>query len=200
MMRKSAVALFAIGAALFSAAAAAQYDAPRHFYAGASASHSRAERWCLGASGGSCDDTNVAGKVFGGYQLDETFAVELGYTYLGKFKVSASGGGTDEAKVQALEASVVATRQFGTNTALFGRFGAYYAKVREDTSFAGSFSNNNGDLTFGAGVRYHLTPKLAVRAEWQRYLDVGGSNVALGAGVGDLSSINVYGVGFLYRL
>ena len=199
MLRKSAVIAFSLGAALFSAAAAAQYDTPRRFYAGASVSHSRAERWCLGASGGSCDDTNVAGKVFGGYQLDETFAVEVGYAYLGKFKASPAGGGSDEAKVQALEASVLATWRFGSNAALFGRFGAYYANVREDTSFAGSFSNNNGDLTFGAGVRYDLTPNLAVRAEWQRYLDVGGSNVALGAGTGDLSSINVYGVGFLYR-
>ena len=111
----------------------------------------------------------------------------------------SSGGGTDEAKVQALEGSVVATWPFGAKMALFGRFGAYYAKVREETSFAGGFSNNNGDLTFGAGFRYHLTPKLALRAEWQRYLDVGGGDVALGAGVGDLSSINVYGVGFLYR-
>jgi OOP family OmpA-OmpF porin len=199
MRREPAVVAFALGAVLFSGGAAAQYDTPRHFYAGASVSHSRADRWCLGASGGTCDNTNVAGKAFGGYQLDETFAVEVGYTYLGKFKASPEGGGSDEAKVQALEASVVATWKFGVNTAVFGRFGAYYANVREDTSFAGSFSNNNGDLTFGAGVRYDLTPKLALRAEWQRYLDVGGANVALGAGAGDLSSIDVYGVGFLYR-
>ena len=199
MLGKPAVVALALGAALFTGAAAAQYDTPRHFYAGASVSHSRAERWCLGASGGSCDNTSVAGKAFGGYQLDETFAVEVGYTYLGKFKASPPGGGSDEAKVQALEASVLATWQFGPKAAVFGRFGAYYANVREDTSFAGSFANNNVDLTFGAGVRYNLTPKLALRAEWQRYLDVGGPDVALGAGAADLSSINVYGVGFLYR-
>jgi len=198
MPRKPAIGVLALGAALFSTAAAAQYDTPRRFYAGASVSHSHAQRWCVGADSASCDDTSVAGKAFGGYQLDQTFAVEAGYTYLGKFKASPAGG-SDEAKVQALEATVVATWLFGVRTALFGRFGAYYANVRETTSFAGSFSNNNVDLTFGAGVRYDLTPKLAVRAEWQRYLDVGGRNVALGAGTGDLSSIDVYGVGFFYR-
>jgi len=198
MLRNSGVIVLALGASLFAGAALAQYDAPRHFYAGASVAHSRAERWCVGAGGVSCDDTSVAGKAFGGYQLDETFAIEAGYTYLGKFKASPPGG-SDEAKVQALEASVVATWLFGVRTAVFGRFGAYYASVRETTSFAGSSSNNNVDLTFGAGVRYDLTPKLAVRAEWQRYLDVGGPNVALGSGLGDLSSIDVYGVGFFYR-
>ena len=199
MARLSAIVLVTLGAALASTAARAQAEPPRGFYAGAGAFHTRAERWCVGASGGSCDDTSAGGKLFGGYQLDETFSVEAGYAYLGKFEASPQGGGTDEAKVQALEASLVATWQFGVNMAVFGRFGVYYANVREDTSFAGSFSNNNGDLTFGAGVRYDLTPKLALRAEWQRYLDVGGPNVALGSGVGDLSSIDVFGAGFLYR-
>jgi OOP family OmpA-OmpF porin len=199
MARTSALAVLTLGAALFCAAARAQFDQPRGFYAGASAFHSSAERWCVGASGGSCDDTSAAGKLLGGYQLDQTFAVEAGYAYLGKFKASPQGGGTDEAKVQALDASVVATWRFGVNLAVFGRFGVYYANVREDTSFAGNASNNNADLTFGAGVRYDLTPKLALRAEWQRYLDVGGRNVALGAGIGDLSSIDVFGAGFLYR-
>jgi len=198
MVRKTAVLPIAIGAALFSTAAAAQYDTPRRFYAGASVAHSLAERWCTGAGGVSCDDTSVAGKLFGGYQLDQTFAVEVGYSYLGKFKASAAGG-SDEAKVQALEASVVATWPVAARTALFGRFGGYYASVRETTSFAGSFSDNNADLTFGFGVRYHVTPKLAVRAEWQRYLDVGGRDVALGAGTGDLSSIDVFGVGVFWR-
>ena len=197
-MRKTAVLLIAVAAALFSAAAAAQYDTPRRFYAGASVSPSKAQRWCTGAGGVSCDDTSVAGKLFGGYQLDETFAVEVGYTYLGKFKASPAGG-SDEAKVQALEASVVATWPVAARTALFGRFGGYYASVRETTSFAGSSSDNNADLTFGFGVRYDVTPKLAVRGEWQRYLDMGGPNVALGAGTGDLSSVDVLGVGVLWR-
>jgi len=198
MVRKAAVLLIGVGAALFCATAAAQYDTPRRFYAGASVSHSNAERWCTGAGGASCDDTSVAGKLFGGYQLDQTFAVEVGYTYLGKFKASLPGG-SDETKVQALEASVVATWPIAARTALFGRFGGYYASVRETISFAGSSSDNNVDLTFGFGVRYDVTPKLAVRGDWQRYLDVGGPNVALGAGTGDLSSIDVFGVGFFYR-
>ncbi|MFN2644284.1 MAG: outer membrane beta-barrel protein [Burkholderiales bacterium] len=195
----SARIILALAAALFSASAAAQFSTPRTFYAGASVGSSNADRWCSGAASVNCDDTSAALKAFGGYQLDHTFAVEVGYVHLGTFKASAPGGATDEAKVRALEGSIVAAFPIAQRTSLFGRFGGYYATVREDTNFAGASSNNNTDLTFGFGVRYDVSAKFAIRAEWQRYLDVGGPNVAFGAGTADLSSVDVLGVGALWR-
>jgi OOP family OmpA-OmpF porin len=194
MLTRYTIALLAV----LPAAVSAQTDTPRTFYAGADLGRSDAKRWCVGAGSASCDDTSTAVKIFGGYQLDETFAVEVGYANLGKFKASFPGA-TDEAKVSALEASIVATWHLAPRFSLFGRFGGYYGTVKETTSFAGSFEDSKGDLTFGVGVRYDLTPKVAVRAQWQRYLDMGGANVALGAGAGDLSSVDVLGVGFFWR-
>jgi opacity protein-like surface antigen len=197
MLMKSAAAVMALSAALLSGAASAQLQ-PRSFYAGANLGQSKAQRWCLGAGSTSCDDTSAALKLFGGYQLDETFAIEAGYVHLGTFKANA-GGASDEAKAQALEASIVATWPVAPRLGLFGRIGTYRANVRETTSFIGTSSNNNTDLTFGLGVRYDISPKLALRGEWQRYLDMGGRNVALGTGAGDLSSVDVLGVGVLWR-
>lgn len=199
MVTKSAIAIFALGAAVFSATASAQFTTPRTFYAGGNLGSSHAQRWCMGAGSASCDDSKAGFKVFGGYQLDETFAVELGYARLGKFTARFPTGDTDDAKVSALEASIVAAWPLARRIAIFGRMGAYYGTVKETTSFAGNGSQNNGDLTFGVGVRYDVMPKLAVRAEWQRYLDMGGENVGLGAGLGDNSSVDLMSVGVLWR-
>ena len=80
------------------------------------------------------------------------------------------------------------------------RVGKAREKEAADVQFLRQgFEDSKGDLTFGVGVRYDLTPKVAVRAQWQRYLDMGGPNVALGAGTGDLSSVDVLGVGFFWR-
>ena len=195
MLTRFAIVLLAV----LPATVSAQPDTPRTFYAGADLGRSDAKRWCIGTGSASCDSTSTAVRIFGGYQLDETFAVEVGYVNLGKFKASFPDGSTDDAKVSALEASIVATWHVAPRFSLFGRFGGYYGTVKETTSFAGSFQDSKGDLTFGVGVRYDLTPKLALRAQWQRYLDMGGPNVALGAGAGDLSSVDVLGAGFLWR-
>ena len=194
MLTRYTIALLAV----FPAVVSAQADTPRTFYVGADLGRSDAKRWCLGVGSASCDHTSAAVKIFGGYQLDETFAVEIGYVNLGKFKARFPGGDTDEAKVSALEASIVARWPLAPRFSLFGRFGGYYGTVKE-TSFGESFEDSKGDLTFGVGVRYDLTRKVAVRAQWQRYLDMGGPNVALGAGTGDLSSVDVLGVGFFWR-
>ena len=198
MFTKTAIALFALGAVLFSTTASAQF-APRTFYVGGNVGSSHAQRWCMGAGSASCDDTKAGFKILGGYQLDETFAVEIGYARLGKLTARFPTGDTDEAKVSALEASIVAAWPLARRFALFGRMGAYYGRVKETTSFAGSGSQTNGDLTFGVGLRYDIMPKLALRAEWQRYLDMGGENVGLGAGLGDNSSVDLLSVGVLWR-
>src|SRR5438270_12876640 len=109
MVTRFTIALLAV----LPAAVSAQADTPRTFYAGADLGRSDAKRWCLGVGSASCDDTSAAVKIFGGYQLDETFAVEVGYVNLGKFKASFPGA-TDEAKVSALEASIVATWHLAT--------------------------------------------------------------------------------------
>jgi OOP family OmpA-OmpF porin len=115
-------------------------------------------------------------KIFGGWQFHRALSAELGYAQLGKVTASEPGL-TDEAKATAFELSALASWRFADRFSVFGRLGAYRAQVKEDTNFAGSFSNTNTDLTYGAGFRYDMAANFALRAEWQRYKGVGGGDI-----------------------
>jgi opacity protein-like surface antigen len=47
-------------------------------------------------------------------------------------------------------------------------------------------------MTFGLGAGYEVSRKLGVRAEWQRYNDVGGGNITK-------HDIDVLGVGVTWK-
>ena len=66
-------------------------------------------------------------------------------------------------------------------------------------NFAGNFEHDNNDVTFGAGLAYQFTANFGLRGEWQRYRNVGGGDVALGAGEGQKSNVDVFSIGALWR-
>ncbi len=194
---KSAIAVFAITASAFALPAAAQADKSA-FYLGGGIGQSKAKDWCSGTGGFSCEDKKTAWKAFGGYQFNRYLSAELGYANLGKF--TASGFGlTDEAKVTAWDLSAIgAWPLMASGLSIFGRLGAYRAKVKEDSTI-GNGSHDNNDLTLGLGLQYDFTRNLGLRGEWQRYQKVGGGDVALGAGTGGKSNIDVFGISALWR-
>ena len=148
------------------------------WYVGASIGQAKARDACndLAGTGLSCDDTDTAWKIFAGYQFHPSFAAEAGYINLGK--ASAAGFGlTDEVKSTAWDLSLISSVPVTEPLSLFGRLGVYSADVKEDTNFGFSSSHSNSDLTYGLGLRYNVTENLGVRAEWQRYHDVGGGDI-----------------------
>jgi OOP family OmpA-OmpF porin len=194
-------AVLGVATAMVAVPAAAQMRMPgmSGFYLGATVGQSKAKDWCsgLGGTGISCDDSDTAWKLFGGYQINRNFAAELGYAKLGKFKASL-GALTDEAKVSAWDLSLLGSWPVADRFSVFGRLGVYQAHAKEEFSFADSVEHDNNDLTYGFGVRYDFTRNFGVRAEWQRYADVGGGDVALGADVGQKSNIDVLGISALW--
>jgi len=48
-------------------------------------------------------------------------------------------------------------------------------------------------MTLGAGFQYHFTKRLAARAEWQRYSDVGNDNTT------GQSDIDVLSIGLVIK-
>ena len=191
---KSVLALIAFLVALPAAA-----QTLGGFYAGASVGQSEAKSWCSGVDVGvSCDDTSTAWKIFGGYQINRYLAAEAGYARLGKFTASL-GPASDEAKVTAWEAAALGIAPLADRLSAYGRLGLYRATVKETTNFAGNFEHDNNDLTFGAGLAYQFTAHFGLRGEWQRYHNVGGGDVALGAGEGQKSNIDVFSIGALWR-
>jgi len=199
MVKSSWVAAIGFAAALAALPAVAQVSMSG-VYVGAGIGKSKARDWCTGAGslGVSCDDKKTAWKVFGGYQITPNFAVEAGYTKLGKFTASF-GPETEEAKLTAWEASFLARAPIMDRLSIFGRLGIYRATVEDVDNIFGTFNHDNNDFTFGLGLGYDFTRNLGVRAEWQRYYKVGGGDVALGAGVGQKSDVDVFGVSALWR-
>ena len=153
----------------------AQQSADQRFYVGFGVGKSSWKDACA-QLGGSCDDTDNAFKVLGGYQFNRYFAGEFGLVDLGS-AIATFGGARDEVKAKAWELTAVGSAPIVDRFSIFGRFGVYFAEVKENTNFAGNFSHSNNDLTYGFGVRYDFTRNLAMRGEFQRYSDVGGGPI-----------------------
>ena len=172
------------------------------FYLGASIGQSQAKDTCDDSAGFSCDDQDTAWKVFAGYQFNRHLAVEAGYTDLGEFGLSGVLGGVSvrgTIEVTAFELMGVGSFPVAERFSLYGKLGLYRAETEQ--TITGTFgpvtrtdsvSESNTDLTFAFGARFDITRNLGIRAEWQRYLDVGGGEIGE-------DDIDVLSLGVLWR-
>ena len=121
------------------------------------------------------------GKAQLGYKLDKTFALEGGYTYLGKadfMSVTNLGtiGGSKDASLFNLD--LVARFGMTDKFSIFGKFGGYYWKTKNEmpnaTTLGNATVNENGfDFKAGVGVQYDFTANFGLRGEFERYNGVG---------------------------
>lgn len=168
-MKKLILALLASTAAI-SAAQAQDLSAP-HAYIGvgvASADHEQ-------TSGFSNDGYKASGKVFGGYEFNQTVGVEAGYTDFRKSSVSgAAGSGNTEGYSYYVAGKL--------STPLYDRV-VGYAKLglqnseRELNAGYTHLSTHQTDAYGALGLQYNLNQKVALTAEYERY----GKNKNFGA-------------------
>jgi OOP family OmpA-OmpF porin len=196
-------AVFAVGAAAMSSAALAQQMRDTGLYIGGSFGQSTADIDCGGTT--SCDDSDTSWKVFGGYQVNRNFALEVGYGALGEVTASTPAffvgptlipAADVKIKTTAWEVVGIGSLPLGERFSLFGKVGLYVADTDIEVVFAGlgtaTDADDNVDLTFGFGARYDFTRNFGVRAEWQRYGDVK-------AGDFDKFDVDVMSVGIVFR-
>ena len=172
------------------------------FYLGASIGQSRAKDFCDDSGGFSCDDKDTAWKLLGGYQFNRHLAIEAGYTDLGEVGVSGVLSGVSvrgTVEVTAFELMGVGSIPLMDRFSLYGKLGLYHAETKQNvTGSLGTVTvtdndkEKNTDLTFAFGARFDITRNLGVRAEWQRYLDVGGGEIGE-------DDVDVLSVGLLFR-
>jgi OOP family OmpA-OmpF porin len=186
-IRKTPVAalLAAAGMAVSAASMAQSRPADAGWYVGVSVGQSQQADTCEGIPG--CDDKDTAFKVFGGYQVNRNFAIEGGYTDLGKTNINVSGPGGNlsaNIKANAWEVVGVGILPVADRFALLGKIGLYRGEVEGTGSgvvlgipISLSGKDTNTDLTFGVGAKFDITRNFAVRGEWQRYSSMGGSEV-----------------------
>lgn len=167
------LALAALVLATASAPATAQHPG---WFAGVGIGYLKADESCPGAApGAGCDDKATTWKIFGGYQFNPYLGFELGLSDMGDWPASVAGLGAATAKFRVFEAVLVGTLPLGQHFSLYGKAGAYMwdADYEFPAGVAGGADSDGNDLTYGVGLRYHVTRNASLRLEWQRYNKLG---------------------------
>lgn len=158
-----------------------------HWYAGVGLGQARADNMgdlevAARLAEGAVDNTGTAWKVFAGYNMGKNFAIEGGYAKHGKLKASAEtllGVLTGRSETEAIFVDAVGKWPVSQNFGLFGKAGLAYADTEVNASLDDDpvIRDDNGKLTpkLGLGASYKFTKNVAVRAEYERYFNVGGN-------------------------
>ena len=192
-----AAALFATSSLIAVAPAQAQSTGwmggrmDTNLYVGASIGQTHFNNTCDGVVVISCDDKDTGYKGFVGWQFHPNFAVEGGYYHLGEATLNGVGV-TASAKVRGWELVGLAIFPVWQQLSLYGKVGAARSRVTGNSNLGISGSDNSTDFTYGLGAQYAFTRNVAARVEWQRYNDVGGSNVGK-------DDIDFFNASLLYR-
>lgn len=148
------------------------------------------------------EDTHGA-RIFGGYQFNDHFAVEIGYVDFGDIdsssQITTSNPGTiwSQLEISGFSAALKADYPVNEKLAVFGKAGLFSWDA-EVTSTArlmlGSASANvrddGNDFTFGIGASYDLTEQFSLRLDWDRYNLGGDADV----------NVNLFSVGVQFRI
>jgi OmpA-OmpF porin, OOP family len=193
---KKGLAILGLASAMAFTNATLAQDAA--FYVGGALGQAEVDIDCDGAT--SCDEKDTSWRIFGGYQFNKNFAVELGYINFGESSASGPvppfGTGSVKFESTAFDLVAVGVLPLANQFSVYGKLGLYRADTDIDLNVtalgSASRSDSNTDLTFGIGARYDFTRNLGVRAEWQRYSDVAADDFGE-------SDIDVISLGVLWR-
>jgi OOP family OmpA-OmpF porin len=193
---KCGVLAIVVGAGIaFSATnAMAQMSADSGWYLGGTIGQSDADVDCSGTT--SCDTKDTAWRILGGYQINRNFAVEVGYHNLGEVSASAPGVSVN-LESNAWELVGIGAFPISNQFSIYGKAGFYRGETEVEASVAGvgsgSLDETNTDLTYGIGAQYKVNRQLGIRAEWQRYTNLGDNGT-----IGE-ADVDVMSVGLIWR-
>ncbi len=111
------------------------------------------------------NETVTSGKLFAGVAYNAYSGIEASYVSLGSFA-------NNQVKENALAFDVVAFVPLTDSIRLIVKGGVYYYKL--DVS---SVVTRDNDVTYGFGLKYNFNYRSALRSEWERYRNLGGSDV-----------------------
>lgn len=138
----------------------------------------------------SVDDTATAYKAYIGYRYNANFGIEAGYANIGKAtgKLGLAEGeltGTlkGEVKSHATFVDLVGFMPISDSFTVFAKVGGAYAYTKLKVSFTDadgevSDSESDGEVVpkAGLGLEYNLSKTIGLRAEYEKYFDVGDKN------------------------
>ncbi|MDP0107874.1 porin OmpA [Glaesserella parasuis] len=185
-MKKSLIALAVSGLAVASVANAAPQA--NSFYVGAKAGwatfhndinqlnskYKNDARYATSANRYGINRNSVTYGVFGGYQIIDNLAVELGYDYFGRVRGNEQEFRAFKHSAHGTHLSLKPSYEVLNGLDVYGKVGA--ALVRNDYKFYDTEDkahNLKTSLLLGAGVEYAILPELAFRVEYQWLSNVG---------------------------
>ena len=206
MIKRPLLAILAMAAAGVAAPASA---AGSNFYGVASVGRStidadvtsinRFAASSVGVSATSNSTNDVGWKLQLGYQMTHSFALEGGYTSLGKANYITSNPlytANGEKKADLFNLDLVGKVEINPSLSLLGRIGGYRWQTKSDLPFAAGMSrvtDKGYDFKAGVGAQYDFTQNFALRGEFERFNGIGNA-----ATTGD-SKVNLFTVGAVLK-
>lgn len=137
------------------AAAFVAVPASAQWYAGVGVGSSK-----IDGAGSGLDSSKTSAKLYGGYQITPTWGAEAQYTDLGKREAPG-------VSIKPSQYSLAGTGTFPVSQSfsLMGKLGV----TRNRVDVSGGNNENKSDLLVGVGVSYAITPKMAVRLEYEDF-------------------------------
>jgi len=124
----------------------------------------------------SCDDSDISFKVYGGVKTHRNLAFEVAYIDMGE-SVVKDNANTFTIKANGLNFSAFGIIPASRNVDMFGKAGLMYWKADKTSSgtYNGAIASSKGtNVTFGIGVNVGVSRTVAIRAELEKFLNVGG--------------------------
>lgn len=168
------------------------------------------------------DDKDRAFKAAVGYRVWPALALEAGYADLGTHRVHSSFLGGDPPSPAAITlvrevagygVDVVFSAPIGSGASVFGRAGAFRARLKASAELDGNVVFTNGDPSerrrstskeetvgrFGLGLDWPVARNAWVRLEWERYLEIGKAFEVGGSGTTGEADTDAILAGFVFR-
>ncbi|WP_028863061.1 outer membrane beta-barrel protein [Psychromonas aquimarina] len=138
------------------------------------------------------DKNDVGGGVFLGYNFVPWFALETGYTYLGKMG-PAEIENMGSIKQQGMDLVGKFTWNASDSLDIFAKAGAFYYKADGQDQLS-AYDDSGVAATAGLGLEYFLTKNISTRLEYQFYNELELQD----AGMNSSWNTHFYGLSLVY--
>lgn len=142
--------------------------APTPYYVSVNAGSAKQE---FSAGGASATVSDTAFQIAGGYRIAPNVHVEVGYTNFGKSDAETNFGAAT-VKPEAVHVAITGAWRLTREFSVTGKVGVAHASTKLEGSIGSDTVTHTG-LTAGAGVRYAITPTVAVSADYQHFGKMG---------------------------
>ena len=165
--------IFAMIAGVAIAGAAQAQETYPKTYVGVGVASADHDFSTAGATNTNADGWKASGKLFAGYEINQNWGAEIGYTDFRKSDASYTFNGVNgraesdgHSTYLAAKYSVPVNEQFSA----YGKLGAAYNKTTMSSTTPGLNYDDGRATAYGAlGVQYKLNQNVSLVAEYERY-------------------------------